>query len=477
MKKSDATGLLLVVAILGVPAFVYFREPPKNVVGASTQPTTADAKKQLWTCGMHPQVIQDHLGSCPICHMKLTPMKAAGDGMAGNEKKVAYWWDPMLGPSSIADHPGKSAMGMDLVPVYEQQVQAGPGVQIDPTVVQNMGLRTALVTRGPITKSVRTVGVLEAPETGLYDISPKVGGWIKKLYANQDGMHVHKGDPLFDLYSPDLVVAEEELIGAVKSLPAIGATSDDSLKKSSEALVESAKRKLRLLDVDDEEINAIAEKLVASRTITFRSPASGAVIDKAVVEGSSTQPGQKLMRIEDHSTLWLQLQLYEDQMASVAVGDEVQATVDAFPGKTFAGQITFVHPHVDHMSRTAMARTVLENSELSLRPGMYASAAIVTKPVADAIQVPREAVIDTGTRQIAFVADAEGHFQPRVVHMGVVSDDGRVQILDGLSPGEAVVTSGQFLLDVESRTTEAVEKLRSSSAPDTIAPTNDGMAR
>lgn len=207
--------------------------------------------------------------------------------------------------------------------------------------------------------------------------------------------------------------------------------------------------------------------LGVAAVVYFRGPSK-------YVVAASTQPAiGELMRIEDHGTLWLQLQLYEGQMASVAVGDEVQATVDAFPGKTFAGHITFVHPHVDQMSRTVMARSVLENSELSLRPGMYASAAIVTKPVTDAIQVPREAVIDTGTRQIAFVADAEGHFQPRIVHMGVVSDDGRVQILDGLSPGEAVVTSGQFLLDVESRTTEAVEKLRSSTGVTSNMPASD----
>jgi len=152
----------------------------------------------------------------------------------------------------------------------------------------------------------------------------------------------------------------------------------------------------------------------------------------------------------------------------VAVGQEVRATVEAFPGKVFTGRITFVHPHVDHMSRTVNARAVLTNSDLTLRPGMYASAAILTSPVMDAVQVPRESVIDTGTRQIVFVAEAEGHFTPRMVHMGLLGDSGRVQILDGLSPGETVVTSGEFLLDVESRTTEAINKLR-SSMPDATA--------
>ncbi|MGN6504861.1 MAG: efflux RND transporter periplasmic adaptor subunit, partial [Tepidisphaeraceae bacterium] len=354
--------------------------------------------------------------------------------------------------------------GDDTEQEKEMQQQAGPTVRIDPAVVQNMGVQTAEATRGPITKSVQTVGLLEAPETGLHDISPKVGGWIEKLFANQEGMHVHKGEPLFEIYSPDLIVAEQELVGAVRAMRALGSAADPSVKKSSDALVESAKTKLRLLDVAEADIDAVAQTLAVPKTVTFRSPASGAVIDKAIVEGSATQPGQKLMRIEDHSILWLDLQVYEDQMAMVAIGQNVRATVEAFPGKTFTGRITFIHPHVDHMSRTVVARAVLDNPELALRPGMYASATIVTQPVADAVQVPKDAVIDTGTRQIVFVAHPGGRFTPRTVHVGVRGDNDRVQLIDGLAPGETVVTSGQFLLDVESRTTEAIQKLRSPAS-------------
>lgn len=440
MTKMLFSGLLL-AAIVGVVSAIDLSI--SKVVDATTVPSTepsfSNPKKQLWTCGMHPQVVQDHSGNCPICHMKLTPMRATEGGTSSTG-----------GP---------------------------PAVVIDPAVVQNMGVRAAEVTRGPIVRSIRTVGVLEAPETGLHDISPKVGGWIDRLYANQEGMHVQKGDPLFDLYSPDLVVAEEELVGAVKSLRALGPTADASLRRSSESLVESAKRKLRLLDVPDADIESVAEKLVAARAVTFRSPASGAVVEKAIVQGSSTQAGQKLMRIEDHGTLWLQLQVYEQQMPLVAVGDEVRATVESIPGKTFDGRITFVHPHVDPMSRTVMARAELENQDRSLKPGMYASATVLSKSVEDAVQVPRESVIDNGVRKIAFVAQSEGHFEPRAVRTGIAGDDGRVQILDGLSPGEAVVTSGQFLLDVESRTTEAIEKLRSSSSkPPPVSPAAEPTA-
>ena len=162
----------------------------------------AGRPKQLWTCGMHPQVIEDHPGNCPICHMKLTPLHEGDDGAAGGPRKVAYWWDPMLGPSSIADGPGKSAMGMDRVPVYEDQVRSGPGVRIDPAVVQDMGVRTAPVERGPLTVTVRAVGVLEVPEPAMTDVTVRVGGYVERLMADTDGMSVARGQVLFDPVQP-----------------------------------------------------------------------------------------------------------------------------------------------------------------------------------------------------------------------------------------------------------------------------------
>jgi membrane fusion protein, copper/silver efflux system len=429
-SKMNKLRKALICLLIGAPAAAVVVEVIRDFHSkrdTTTKSASADSTpKQYWTCGMHPFVKWDHPGLCPICHMPLTPMHQYHGG------------DTNQGP---------------------------PVVVIDPAVVQNMGLRTAEVTRGPLTKSIRAVGMLEAPEPGLHEINLKVSGWIQKLYANQDGQHVHKGDPLFELYSPNLIVAGEELVGSVKSLNAIGTTSDPSLAASAKAYVTSARQKLALLDVSDADIDTIATKLVVPRTFTFVSPTSGAVIETTVVEGSAISAGTKVMRIEDHSTLWLDLQIYEDQLAMISVGQSVTATIDAWPGRTFHGTVTFIHPHIDHMSRTVVARVTLDNADQVVHPGMYASATIVTKPIEDAIQVPREAVIDTGTSQLAFVVRDAGHFEPRNVRMGISGNDGRVQILEGLSSGETVVTSGQFLLDVESRTTEAVDKLMEASNP------------
>jgi RND family efflux transporter MFP subunit len=393
--------------------------------------------------------------------MALTPIGGTAGGpstMAAAERKVLYWWDPMLGPSSISDRPGKSAMGMDLVPVYAEA--AGPDVHIDPRVVQNMGVRTAEVTRGPLVRTVRTVGLLSLPEPGLHDVSLKVSGWIDRLYADQVGMHVARGEPLFEVYSPELQVAAQELIGAERAVRALPPDAGEVVRKEARGLADSARRKLRLWDVGEEEIEAIAKADAPPRDIVFRSPATGHVEEKMVVQGSSVQPGMKLLRVADHTTMWLDLQVYEGQIPFVKAGQRVVATVDALPGRTFTGAISFVYPHLDHMTRTLKVRAALENPKFELKPGMYATAQVAVDPIPDAVLCPREAVIDTGKRQIAFVAEGGGgHFAPRNVRVGATGDDDRVQVLEGLAPGETVVTSGQFLMDVESRTIEATRKL------------------
>jgi membrane fusion protein, copper/silver efflux system len=377
------------------------------------------------------------------------------DHAKGGEQR---WWDPMLGPSSITDHPGKSAMGMEMVP-FTRPAASGAELTVDPTVVQNMGVQTATVIRGPLHVTIRAVGLFKLPEPGLHDISLKVGGWIDKLYANQEGMHVMKGEPLFALYSPDLQVSEQELISAVKSQRSLNREASPALRKEAENFVASARRKLQLWDVDEQEIDAIAKADSPPRDIVFRSPATGHLENKMIVQGSAVQPGVKLLGIADHTTMWLDAEVYEQQITLLKMGQTVTAMLDAIPGKTFTGTVSFIYPHVDHMTRTLMVRSTFNNPDFDLKPGMYADANVIAEPVADAIHVPQEAVIDTGTKQIAFVAEEGGHFGPRTVRVGIRGDDDRLQIVDGLAVGEKVVTSGQFLMDVESRTNEAIAKL------------------
>jgi Cu(I)/Ag(I) efflux system membrane fusion protein/cobalt-zinc-cadmium efflux system membrane fusion protein len=429
----------------------------------------AGQKKQLWTCSMHPQVLKEAPGNCPICQMKLEPLdvvKAGGSAMsagtaATGERKVKYWWDPMMSPPYIADRPGKSPMGMDLVPVYEDDAQAkasGNAVTIDPVVVQNMGVRVAPVTRGPLRRDIRTVGYLDEAQPNVHDVNLRVSGWVERLHADTVGMALSKGAPLFDLYSPEVQVAAEELAAARKSFESLRENGDATARATARTLFDATRRKLEQWGLDAADVDRLAKLDAPPRTVTFRSPADGYLTRKMVVRGAAVKAGDAVLRIVDLSSLWLDAQVYAQDLSFVRLGQRVTASVEGAPGRTFEGEVIFVGPQIDPQTRTATVRVTLPNMELALRPGMYATAHIQAPVAADALLVPREAVIDTGKRQVAFVAAGPGRFEPRDVRLGADGDDGLVQVLGGLNERDAVVTSGQFLLDAESRMREAVQK-------------------
>lgn len=440
----------------------------------STTPAAAPDAVQLWTCGMHPQVLQDKPGACPICGMELTPVKAPSGQPASQERKVRYWWDPMMTPPYITDRPGKSPMGMDLVPVYEDEVSAGAAVVIDPVVVQNMGVRTEVVREGPLRAEVRAVGFLEEAEPNQHDVNLRVSGWIERLHANTEGAHLGKGDPLFDLYSPELQVAVDELIAARRARAAAGEGGNDREGRPAALLYTAAVQKLVLLGLTEAQTQRLAQLERAPRTVTFVSPIAGHLVEKKIVEGAAVAAGERVMRIVDHSTLWLDAQVYEKDLPYVSTGQHGRATVQSIAGERFAGEIVFVHPHVDAETRTARVRVEIANPSLRLRPGMYGTVTIDVEISPRALLVPREAVIDTGTRQVAFVSLDHGRFEPRRLSIGSSGSDGMVQVLAGLAPGEAVVTSGQFLLDSESRMKEAVAKFLAAKLLQPGAAPSDG---
>lgn len=376
----------------------------------------APAPARLWTCGMHPQVIQDHPGRCPICGMELVPLLAAPEPAAG---------------------------------------EGAGAVVLDPVVVQKMGVRTAAVVEGTLAVPVRAVGVLAEAEPARHDVNLRVSGWIERLPAHTEGMHLAAGDPLFDLYSPELEAGVAELIAARRARDRLG--SDAPGRAMAARSVAAAERKLRLYGLPADEVARLGRLDRPPRTITFRSPIRGHLVEKNVVEGAAVAAGTRVMRIVDHSQLWLDARVFEQDLPLVHIGQTATATLTALPGRTVTGEVIFIHPHVDPRTRSGMVRLVVPNPTLILRPGMYASVEIRTEAPAPTMLVPREAVIDTGVRQLVFVAEAGGRFQPRQVTLGTEAA-GVVQVLDGLHAGETVVTSGQFLLDAESRTREAVAK-------------------
>jgi RND family efflux transporter MFP subunit len=365
-------------------------------------------ESELWTCSMHPQVIQEKQGICPICHMELTPLKAGGDG--------------------------------------------GGTVTIDPVVVQNIGVRTAPATRGPLVQSVRAVGYLEEPEPMHRDINLRVNGWIETLHASIDGMVVARGQPLFELYSPELVVAIDELISARKQLDRM---PEDA---SARSLVESGKRKLLQFGLEREQIDTLAALDTAPTTVPILAPMDGHLTEKKVYEGAAVRAGDLVMRLASRHRMWIDAQVHEQQMPLISDGQPVRATLISQPGQVFKGKVLFVHPHVDPQTRTALVRIEIDNEQLHLRQGMYATVTIAADSYREATLIPREAVIDTGRRQVAFVALGEGRFEPRELKLGLPGHDGTVEVVEGVGVGETVVTSAQFLLDTESRMKEAVAK-------------------
>lgn len=432
--------------------------------GHGAQDASAHAGETLYTCSMHPEVLQNEPGKCPQCGMKLVPLKV-GAGSAGESagakkpRKILHWVAPM-DPTYIRDEPGKSPMGMDLVPVYESDVAGGPEVRIDPVTEQNMGIRTAVVRKGPLVHEVRAVGTVTYDERDVGVVTMKVGGYVERLHVNETGAIVHKGDPLFDMYAPDVVQAQDEYLKTKANLER--ATGDSRARWQS--LLDQARLKLLRWDLGDDQIAELEERGQAEKTLTWRSPFDGVVVHKNAFEGSYFKPGETLYRIADLSTVWVYASIYEFEFPWVKVGQDARMELPYLRGSVSQGTVDYIYPYLDPKTRDRKVRIVFPNPGLELVPDMYATVRIDAHLGDDALLVPSEAVIDTGTRQIAFVALGGGKYAPRQVRVGVVAKDGYRHVLAGLAENERVVTSGQFLLDSESRLQEAIEKMMEARA-------------
>jgi len=367
------------------------------------------------------------------------------------EKKIAYWRAPM-NPTEIYDKPGKSAMGMDLVPVYEDELVGGVAVTVEPVVQQNMGLRTAIVRQEPLVRTLRTYGHITTDETRTTQVNLKTGGWVEKMYVDFTGMFVEKGQPLMEIYSPELLAAQEEYLSAFNSL-------GGSQAGNGRDLVHSARRRLAYFDVAQSEIREIEESGRVQKTVLIRSPFTGYVIKRNIEEGSYVKKGTTAFRIADLSRVWVEAHIYEYELPWITEGLDAEMTLSYAPGRIFTGRVSFVYPYLQAKTRDIIIRLEFENPDLTLKPDMYADLQIKGKAKASGISIPTEAVIRSGERNLVFVTRDDHKFTPRDVTPGMVLEDGRIEILSGLAPGEVIVTSGQFLLDSESKLKEAVQKM------------------
>ncbi|MGD0350245.1 MAG: efflux RND transporter periplasmic adaptor subunit [Verrucomicrobiota bacterium] len=442
--KLILVGTLLIAVVgQGVFAADSSRKPD------ATDTAAASSGKTLYTCGMHPWIIQDHPGNCPICGMKLEPVHKTTGAAPASERKILYYTSTMK-PGETSPVPAKDSMGMDMVPVYENAAAGSSGIAIDPATIQLMNIQTAEITRGPLRRTIRTVGTIDYNETALADVTTKFKGWIEKLYVDATGELVHRGEPLFAIYSPELYSAEAEYLAVLNS------TNDSGTA----ALRETAANKLKFYDISDAQIAELKKTDQPRKTLQILAPIDGFVIEKNVVQGQMVDAGMKLYQLADLGIVWVYAQIYEQDLPYIRLGQEAVVKLSSLPDREFRGRVTYVYPNVDEKTRTARVRLEFENPGYFLKPGMFVSVQITSELEPAALLIPDSAILRSGEKNTVFVALPGGKFDPRTVVLGPEAEHDMYEVVSGLQAGERVVTSGQFMLDSESQLREAIQKMR-----------------
>jgi membrane fusion protein, copper/silver efflux system len=409
-------GLLLVLAAVSIGSYVMSMRPASSA--------KQSAKRVVYQCPMHPAYTSDKPGACPICGMTLEQVVIGGEDHT----------HAAAGPTG--DVPGLTS------------------VEITPERVQLIGVRTARVERSSTGGQLDLVGFVTPDESRLRRVQIRAAGWIRELYVDQTGIRVNAGEPLMSIYSPELFQSEQEyLIERGGMSPPMDSAHGGSNVSGAQRLV--------LLGVPDEEIRRLERERKAATQLVLRSPVSGTVLERGVVQGQYVSADTPLLTVADLSQVWVMADVYEMDMARVHVGDAARFTIDAMPGRTFDGRVKFVYPTVSNETRTMKVRLELANADGSLRPGMYGRVS-VSAVGARALSVPSEAVVNAGERSYVFLAHAGGRFEPRLVWTGMPEGD-RVQILKGVAEGDTVVSSASFLIDSESRLKAAIAGMGSQS--------------
>jgi Cu(I)/Ag(I) efflux system membrane fusion protein/cobalt-zinc-cadmium efflux system membrane fusion protein len=352
-------------------------------------------------------------------------------------------------------------MGMDLIPVYEDEIEKS-AITIDPITVQNMGLRVTPVKTGKLIRTIRTVGHIDYDEKRLYIINTKTAGWIEKLYVNTTGEIVQKGQPLLEIYSPELVSTQEEYLSSLRSYEELKNSLFEDVRKGASELLSSTRKRLEYWDINEEQIRRLEQTGEIKKTLTLYSPAKGAVIDKNAIEGAFIEAGTNLFHIADLSTVWVLGTIYEYELPFVKSGQKVNMSLSYIPGETFEGKLTYIYPYLNQMTKDVKVRLEFPNPEFELKPEMYVSLVIESELAGERVLIPEEAVIHSGKREVVFVDLGEGKYAPREIQSGASGEGGVIEVKNGLLPGEMVVTSAQFMLDSESKTQEAIQKMMKS---------------
>ncbi len=402
----------------------------------------------------------------------------AGQQTAAGQRKPLFYRNPM-NPNITSPVPAKDEMGMDYIPVYPEQ-GAGKGapagiVRIDPTVVQNIGVRTSVAKHATLSRNIRTIGRVTFDEQRVVRLHPKYDGWVEKLFIDKTGDWVRKGDMLLSIYSPQLVATQEEYLLALNSAEKLKDSPFADVREGAESLLRSAKERLQLLDVPVHQIAQLKAERKVMKGMHIHSPFDGIVMNIGAREGERITPETELYMLTDLSRVWVIVDLYEDDLPWVREGDTAKMQVAGVPGRIFTGKVAYIYPYLEARTRTIKIRLEVDNSDFALKPDMFANVEVLASRQVNALTVPAESIVRTGTQEQVFIRRAPGQFEPRKVTVGV-SANGQIQIVSGLDEGEVVVTSGQFLIDSESKLKEATAKMLDAAWQNPDTPPEAGPA-
>jgi len=450
--------LVMVAGVLAAASLLHFSGI--HVGGGKGESATASI--QLYTCPMHPSIVQDHPGECPICSMTLVPKSNGKVDLPRNPRTGS---EPpamgSLGRSPISPDANRSETGAASGAEAKAVVPGLAEVELTPERIQLIGMRTATVKRQALGGELRTGGVIAPNERGLAQITTRFSGWVQKLLVSETGERVRRGQALATIYSPDVLRAEQEMLVARgwAAPGAVDAHASHEHDAFTGALDANARRRLELLGISGQEIEEILKTGKLVEAIAIRSPVDGYVVGKNAVTGVAVQPGTVLFEVADLSQVWVNAEIYEQDISRIRVGGKARLELTSFPGEMHTGKVQFIYPLLDASSRTLRVRLEFKNKSdrdgPRLKPGMYGTV-LFDLPKTAGLVVPAEAVVDTGEAQYLFVAKSGGHFQPRIVKVGARHRD-ELEILSGIQEGETVVTTGNFLVDSESRLRAAIE--------------------
>ena len=449
MKQHYKAYLITILLSLSLVACSEKQESNAEVSGEKQETAIEHAQKHLdpkYICPMHPQIVRDVPGSCPICGMDLVPVEGEEESEQAGERKILYYRHPH-NPTVTSDKPMQDEMGMDFIPIYDDG--GGPAVKISPVVENNMGVRTAIAKKDKLWRRIDTVGYVDFDENYISHIHLRTKGWIEKLYVKSEGERVTKGQLLFDVYSPDLVNAQEEFMQALNS--------------GHKRLIKASKGRLIALGISEQQIREIQKSRQVSQYVQIYAQQDGIIARLSVRDGMFVTPSFEILTLADLSSVWLLAEVFESQADWVKVGQAAEVRLSYLPGQMWEGEVQYVYPSLNPKTRTLKVRLQFDNPEEALKPNMFADVTIYGGARTNIILIPREALIRTGQEERVIVSEGGGRFRQRKVVAGIESGDW-VQIITGLQDGEVVVTSGQFLIDSEASLKASLARMSGGSS-------------